>query len=260
MSKTEQYIEITNNGRCLRGMVHIPLIPNPTPLIIVHGYFSANKIGPQRLFFLLAQSLAKMGYKVYRFDLSGMGESDGDISKITFADHVDDLRAMVQTVSQLNGGQRVTVVAHCMGCNLTLSNIERNPEVFGEVVFLAPYYSNDVTLSRLFEADALKQLREQNFTYRKGLYADSSFFTESDEAKFVSKMNNISDTINVIIPTKDQFMPFDCNQNVLSKLCRVAVKYVVNADHNFLDTQREVIDLVAKVLKDKQNAKKNNIN
>ena len=49
MNNKISYMEINSNGRCLRGMVHHSQTASSIPIIIVHGYFSANKIGPQRL-------------------------------------------------------------------------------------------------------------------------------------------------------------------------------------------------------------------
>ena len=239
-----------SQGKCLRGFVHESQIDRAIPIIIVHGYFSANKIGPQRLFFLMAQKLTQLGFQVYRFDLSGMGESDDIISNITYGDHVNDLHAIILNVRKIHDNARVAVVAHCLGCSITLSNIVSNPTWFREVIFLAPYYSTKEILANFFNECSLKQLIAENYTYRKGLYAHSSFFTESKKDEFVDNLYSISTIINVIIPTNDQFIPLEGNLKTFINSSRIIVRLIEGADHNFLEKRDEVIDLVGELLGD----------
>lgn len=90
MSKTE-YFEVESNKKTLRGMKHLSEKNDAFAVLIIHGYFSSNKIGPHRLYVNIANQLSKRFCSCYRFDMSGMGESDGDISNIKFNNHVYDI-------------------------------------------------------------------------------------------------------------------------------------------------------------------------
>lgn len=248
-----EYIEINSNGKVLRGMLHKGNASTDSliPLIIIHGYFSANKIGPQRLFVRMANKIAKNRFDIYRFDLSGMGESDGEIDDIKFSDHIADVENIVKEI-RAKYNKRVSVVSHCLGCNITLENVLKNSEWFREIIFLAPYYTTDDILSNLFDETSKKQLYEENYTYRKGLYAHKSFFEGSKQSVFIEKIKKVEVMINVVIPNKDQFISLEDNKKTFKGVEKVNLLYVNEADHNFLRHQEELINLVEGLLLDEK--------
>ena len=221
------------------------------PVLLVHGYFSANKIGPQRLFVHIANAIASAGFDVFRFDLSGMGESDGEIKDVTFNDHVKDVENMVLKIKDYYG-ERVSIISHCLGCNITLENVLKHTDWFREIIFLAPYYTTEETLSHFFNESAKKQLHQENYTYRKGLYAHASFFNESMQDHFVEAINKVSVMVNVIIPENDQFISLETNQATFNNIKKINLMYIKNADHNFLETQNELITITERLLLDEK--------
>lgn len=249
------YEEILSNDSILRGMCHHAEETNANnnyPVVIVHGYFSANKIGPQRLFVNIANRLAQMGYNVYRFDLSGMGESDGEISDIKFPDHVRDIDSVIKYVQNKHNRRKVIVIAHCLGCNITLSQVISTPDVFREVIFLAPFYSNRLIMERFFGEKQLNELTTAKHTYRKGLYSDYSFFAENTQNDFIMKINATPITINVILPMDDQFIPLECNEETFGRSAKIKLVHLQKADHNFLETQEELISTIMELLSDEK--------
>lgn len=248
-----EFIEIESNGRTLRGMLHKHQTEckEALPLVIVHGYFSANKIGPQRLFVHLANEISKREFDVFRFDLSGMGESDGIIDNIKFDDHVKDIENIIRTMKE-KYNNRVAIVSHCLGCNTTLENVLTHSDWFREIIFLAPYYTTEDTLSRFFGEISKKQLYEESYTYRKGLYAHSSFFKRSMQTHFIDAIKKAKVTINVIIPENDQYISLESNNDTFKGIEKINLNYIKNADHNFLESQKELICLIERLLLDEK--------
>ncbi len=245
-----EYVEIESRKTKLRGMVHYGQGQNCIPVVIVHGYFSANRVGPQRLFFEMANLISKSNYDVYRFDLTGMGESDGNISDITFDDHVEDVKNILEYVRKIKGNVRVCTISHCLGCNITLANVIKHSDWFREIVFLAPYYTTPEIMSSFFNDDQKEQLISESYTYRKGLYAHSSFFERSKQDDFMNMLRRTPVTLNVIIPENDQFIPFESNKYTFQSFRKINLTYIPFSDHNFLTTKKEVIDKVMEVLRD----------
>ncbi len=83
-----EYVEIPGAAGTLRGMIHHGSAD--TVALILHGYFSSNRIGPYRLYFELAEWLRSKGVTTVRVDFSGMGESDGRIEAVRYRHHLDD--------------------------------------------------------------------------------------------------------------------------------------------------------------------------
>lgn len=247
-----KYLEIKGSKYTLRGMCHESSKENAYPVIIVHGYFSANRVGPQRLFFKMAEAISKIGFDVYRFDLSGMGESDGNISDVTFSNHVEDIYEIIKYVQSVSLNKRVCVIAHCLGCSATLSNIISNPNLFREIVFLAPYYTTNEILTAFFSKESIAQLSNESYTYRKGLFAHASFFNESKQEDFVRKLKETPVTLNVIVPEKDQFIPVESSKKIFDTMPTINTVYLPEADHNFLETNEMLISCVLEMLSDEK--------
>lgn len=245
------YLEIkTLDKPTLRGVVHHSKDDNPKPVIICHGYFSACRNGPQRLYVETANYLTKRGFEVYRFDLSGMGESDGEIDNTVFDDHVDDLGRIIEFVRSRHPEQKICLIAHCLGCNYALANILKKDDIYREIILMAPFYTNERVLNGFFGEESLvDQLHEYGFTKRKGLYAHRSFFEKNDEKAVIERINSVKVTVNVIIPRQDQFIPLEDNQRIFGK-AKFANVIEMNGDHNFLETKLELISKIGDLLTD----------
>lgn len=249
MSKTE-YFEVESNKKTLRGMKHLSEKNDAFAVLIIHGYFSSNKIGPHRLYVNIANQLSERFCSCYRFDMSGMGESDGDISNIKFNDHVYDIMNIINYLKN-NGKKEIIVISHCLGCNLLIETILRYKYVFREIIFMTPYFTNKEILRLFFpKDDQIIELFRSGHTYRNGLYVDSSYFLEqTDYDRFLHSVNSINTYINIIAAKYDQFIPFEYNENLRVESNNINFTYI-ESDHNFLTKQSELIDKIEEIIND----------
>lgn len=251
MSKKKNFSIVSSSGTTLRGMVHHEKeISQCKPVLIVHGYFSANRNGPNRLFVKIADNLASLGFATYRFDLSGMGESDGDINKINFKHHVKDVISVIEFVRKQCGSKQITVIAHSLGCAVVLDVMNFAYKNINKVFLLAPFFSSDKTLKVMLGVGSLEELEKKVPIYRKGLYSDISYFKESlayDE--FVPEINRATGngvTIYAILGNIDQFVDINEAKELFLKTPKINVIEIDGADHNFLETQKQVISFLQK--------------
>ncbi|KGJ97331.1 hydrolase 1, exosortase A system-associated [Colwellia psychrerythraea] len=101
----EQGVIFNSNGKQLIAIEHLPMVealPSDKTqakkgLIIVVGG-PQTRVGSHRLFVYLARALAKRGITVFRFDYTGAGDSEGEISP--FTNVKNDISAAIDTFKQ----------------------------------------------------------------------------------------------------------------------------------------------------------------
>ncbi len=89
-----------SRGDILRGVVHTPVEPGDTALIIIHGWGTC-RLGPERAFVRFSDRLAEAGVTVYRYDLPGRGESEGEYTSVTvdrMASSAEDCGAYIRGI------------------------------------------------------------------------------------------------------------------------------------------------------------------
>lgn len=86
----ETWVELSNYGETIRGMLHRPVGAGPHPAVLfLHG-LGGNRIEANRLFVRAARILAKQGIAALRIDFRGAGESDGEAEARSVSGHLSD--------------------------------------------------------------------------------------------------------------------------------------------------------------------------
>jgi pimeloyl-ACP methyl ester carboxylesterase len=135
-----------------------PILPAYSGVVFIHGYFSANHVGPNRLYATWAQSLAANGVSTVRFDWPGMGNSLGRSDEICLEDIVSvTARHMEEQVRRCE--RSPWIVAHSIGCLVALRIARLSDKVRG-MVLLAPGPRTRQGMMRLLESD--HQFRTRN--------------------------------------------------------------------------------------------------
>lgn len=242
------YCEIIKDGVTMRGMVHQKDNANCKGVIlIVHGYLSANKIGLNRFFVLLAESLSQLDYQVYRFDLPGMGESDLLAKDITFDIHTEYINHIIQTIKI--DSVDTFVISHCIGCSLTVQNMLLYDNM-SQNILLAPFINTPAILAKFFDNNQLADINQNGFTKRKGLYVSGSFFLQFNY--YDKKIINQLSTKNIVIIAADQDEYVDSQEiKKLSKALNKQVHWIDNEVHNFYMQMDKTIDTIIQSIRSK---------
>ena len=231
-----EYFTLLSNTFELRGFIHENSQRNENPIvIIIHGYFSSNKVGPNRLYFQLAECLKQVGYTVIRCDLRGMGDSEGDIKNVLFEDHVQDVNNIVIYVKK-RFQKKIILVGHSFGCLTSINCLLDNPLLFEKAIFLSPIYSSEMTLLNFFkDYNVISELKSIGYTYRKGYYVNYTFFNNVLNIDNISKkLRKIRLPLEIVIGSKDQFVNMS-EFNLFCNKSNVKPKYINNGDHNYLN-------------------------
>ena len=227
------YFNVISNGNELRGLLHKG--ENKIPIIIVHGFFSSNKIGPYRLYYKLADYLNKSGFTVLRIDFSAMGESDGDEMKITFDTHIKDLCKSIELLLEKENAKKIHIVAHCVGCCTTLRALKLIKPLVASVTMLAPFIPSTNNYEVLLGEEGFKQLLNNEFIYHKGMFCDRSFIDAGEAIKDVSLIALAKEKkLKSFLSEKDQLSSLSDQMN-WAKNNFIDFDIIRGADHNFLN-------------------------
>ncbi|MCF8107515.1 MAG: hydrolase 1, exosortase A system-associated [Desulfohalobiaceae bacterium] len=132
-------------GHDLIGMVHRPEAEPEHGVVIVVGG-PQYRIGSHRQFLLLARFLAEQGVAVFRFDYTGMGDSEGE--QVNFEHIEDDIAAAMDTFQDLVPGvQRIVLWGLCDAVSAILFSAHKDPRVSG-LVLVNPWVRTETGLSR----------------------------------------------------------------------------------------------------------------
>lgn len=128
-------LTLTHDGRTLTGSLY-DAGPEAPCALLVHP-FGSTRIGPRRLFVLLADRLREAGVSSIAFDRIGHGESDGDFFDITVSDEIEQVRGMMQRAEAHARGP-VHVVAHSIGGVEAALAAAADPERVASLTLWAP--------------------------------------------------------------------------------------------------------------------------
>lgn len=95
-----------SGGRKLLGFLHEPKGNSKATGIVYSHPFAEEKNCSHAIIVKTARELAQNGYTVFRYDSSGCGDSEGDLTEVTIADWCNDLCHAVsclRTKAQISG-------------------------------------------------------------------------------------------------------------------------------------------------------------
>jgi len=133
-------IEFPSNGIKLAGLLEMP-DETPRAFVLFAHCFTCGKdvAAASRISrFLMQQSFA-----VFRFDFTGLGNSDGDFSNTNFSSNKEDLIAASDYLRD-NYAAPSLLIGHSLGGAAVLAMAENVPEVKAVVTIGAPFEANHV--------------------------------------------------------------------------------------------------------------------
>jgi exosortase A-associated hydrolase 2 len=97
-----------SQGKKLLGFLHLPIANRrPIGILYCHG-FAEEKNCSHAVVVKAARTFARLGFAVMRFDLSGCGDSEGDLEEVT----LDDWRSEIQqAMAQFQAAANIEKVA-----------------------------------------------------------------------------------------------------------------------------------------------------
>ncbi|WP_276389960.1 bifunctional alpha/beta hydrolase/OsmC family protein [Eudoraea chungangensis] len=135
-------------GELLSGKLDLPADQHPHNYVLFAHCFTCNK----NLLAIsnISRSLISKGFGVFRFDFTGLGESEGDFEDSNFSGNVEDLVAASQYLSE-NYASPSLLIGHSLGGAAVLAAAPKIPSVKAVATIGAP--SNPNHVQHLFKSD-----------------------------------------------------------------------------------------------------------
>jgi pimeloyl-ACP methyl ester carboxylesterase len=105
------------------------------PVFVILNSGIIHRVGHHRMYVSLARALAGAGYRVLRFDLAGIGDSEGRGDGLSLLEGVlADVREVVDWLATARGARRIILVGLCSGADHSLVYGISDPRVCGLVL------------------------------------------------------------------------------------------------------------------------------
>ena len=143
------------DGNTLSGALEVPEDGRSRGVALFAHCFSCGKnvLAASRV----SRDLRNRGFKVLRFDFTGLGESEGDFADTNFSTNVDDLRFAIDAMRKQNMAPEI-LIGHSLGGAAVLYLADEIEEVKLVATIGAPSEAKHVV--HLFDEPALQQIKE----------------------------------------------------------------------------------------------------
>lgn len=279
MTYTEEAVTFQCQGDLLLGIISTPMKSSNLAVIIIVGG-PQYRVGSHRQFTQLARATAEAGFTVLRFDVRGMGDSEGAIRD--FKNITDDIKAardyLISKQAHIN---KIVLWGLCDGATAALIYMHetKDEKIFG-IGLLNPWIRSETTdkgpsnipiklyyLKRLKSKDFWLQLISGrfkisslaegvvNFYYliesyisKKTSSEDANALDASYHYKVNTAWNQFKGNILLILSDRDliadEFLVYFHTNKYLSNKERLTWLTVKNSNHTFSNTSsRQCVEL-----------------
>ncbi len=179
MNVVERAIVMDCQGSRLIGVLTQPERPSGLAVLVIVGG-PQYRIGSHRAFVHVARQLARDGYPVMRFDVRGMGDSDG--APRSFEDIDDDIATAANTLlAAQSPDTRLVLWGLCDGASAAMLYLDRRGDGrVAAVALLNPWVRSPTTLARTQVRHYYGQRLLQREFWRKLLHGGVGWKALSD--------------------------------------------------------------------------------
>jgi len=138
-------LEFTNDaGQQLAARIDLPDDKQPVAYALFAHCFTCSK--NLKAATHISRALTAEGIAVFRFDFTGLGESEGDFGDTNFSSNVEDLVTAAHYMTESYQGPKI-LIGHSLGGAAVLQAAARIPSSLAVITIAAPADPNHVSLA-----------------------------------------------------------------------------------------------------------------
>jgi len=168
-------VEFPSQGQNLAGLLETPAQPIRAYVLFAHCFTCGKDVAAASR---ISRFLVQYGFAVFRFDFTGLGNSDGDFANTNFSSNTEDLLAAAAFLEQQYQAPQL-LIGHSLGGAAVLAMAGKLPKVKAIVTIAAPFEASHVIHNFDAHLDTIEQsgsakvnLGPREFTIKKQFIDD----------------------------------------------------------------------------------------
>lgn len=168
-------VEFPSQGQNLAGLLETPDQPIRAYVLFAHCFTCGKDVAAASR---ISRFLVQHGFAVFRFDFTGLGNSDGDFANTNFSSNTEDLLAAAAFLEQQYQAPQL-LIGHSLGGAAVLAMASKLPKVKAVVTIAAPFEASHVIHNFDAHLDTIEQsgsakvsLGPREFTIKKQFIDD----------------------------------------------------------------------------------------
>ncbi len=194
----------------------------------------------------ISKALVKLGFAVFRFDFTGLGNSDGDFANTNFSSNVEDLVAAAQFLTTEHQAPEV-LIGHSLGGAAVLKAAAQIPQAKAVVTIAAPADASHVKHLFHYDLNTIDQQGEAQVKLAGRTFKIKKQFIDDLENQGTHHINELNKALLVMHSPVDDTVSIHEAEKIY-----VAAKHpksFVSLDHaNHLLSQKKDAEYAAKVI------------
>jgi len=175
---SQYYASYQSEGNKLYGLLTLPdnaQLGSTPAVVFVHGYIPPNSYQTQKRYVSYVDYLARNGLVVFKIDLRGHDQSEGEATGSYFSDGyvLDTLNAVesLKTIPEVDQ-EMISLWGHSMAGNIVSRSIAVNPDIHAASIWAGAVYTyqdmndygiNDSSYQRTDATDERRQQRDRMY-------------------------------------------------------------------------------------------------
>jgi pimeloyl-ACP methyl ester carboxylesterase len=221
-------ITVTSRNEALSGILnqvseHAPL------LIFVHG-FAGNK-EENGLFLQAEDYFASKNFNTFRYDMAGIGQSEGNYDVTTLAQQAQDLEAIIHKLRKRYEKDNISLIGFSLGA--TVSTLI-NPKLINQYIFWSPaiFTAKDM-FPRYATAEVLDEINSKGYLDKGGIKIGKPIIQDFKDYNPLNHLKNIVAPVLLVHGTADPRIDYNSTVEAQKLFSDANLIKIEGANHSY---------------------------
>ena len=239
------WIEPNTNGEARLAFDFIPAASTRSRLwFFLHGLNSSRR-GEKALYF--ARQVARNGDAFASLDMTGHGDSEGDLRKLSMTRNIADLTRGLEFVKSKHGPfDSVHLIGSSMGGLTALWFAAQKPEVVTHNIVIAPAFEMASRLLLSLGREKAQEWRRERTIHLETGYADFDldYHIVEDEARYpiLGLVKRLTTPTLIFHGSHDEVVPCQLSRQFAQRIDRVKLVEISGGDHRLTENKEQLFE------------------